>query len=345
VTETGTTAEGLQNEGKFIRVENPATANFNWFAGVVAPGSYCNKAGPATVEIIVPNGAIVPVRTNANCTVGATQLGLGNGLQYLGAVTGDDDPTPVGLAVETVDRSGTAGVVLAKLNGSGLNITGLGAYFAPVRPAVTGYMYGVSIDGTSMLTGTAASKSYVLSITGYRETAAATGDSNDAMVKIAGNNEGACDTNFVFCGLNCVINNRSGGTLGRLTNTISTALKAGSTTAYAYGLQVDIQDLAATAKTEFGGIDVALNREGLAATTEYGIKIRTRGTINSAINSAIRVQKDATDHGFTYLLNIPTAGDVGVIAASGDITFTSADKLIPVRIGSTTYYLVATDNV
>jgi hypothetical protein len=340
-----TTDEGYQNEGKFMRVENPATANLSWFAGVVAQGGYCGKVGPKWLDVYEPNGAIMPIRTNASCTVGATVLGIGNGLQYFAINTGDGDPLPVALAEETVDRSGTNGIVLAKVNAVSAGVVGLGAYFAPVRPVVTGYMYGVSIDGTNMLTGTAASKSYVFSITGSRESAAASGDSNDAMLKLTGNNYGACDTNFVFAGLNAVVNNRSGGTLGRITNTISISLKSGSTAAYAYGLQVDAQDLAASAKTEFGGLDVALNREGLAATTEWGIKIRTRGTINSAINAAIRVQKDATDYGFTYLLNIPTAGDVGVIAASGDLTFTSADKLIPVRIGSTTYYLVATDNV
>jgi hypothetical protein len=36
---------------------------------------------------------------------------------------------------------------------------------------------------------------------------------------------------------------------------------------------------------------------------------------------------------------------VGVIAAGGDITFDSSDKLIPIDIAGTTYYLVATDNV
>ncbi len=341
-----TTAEGYQNEGKFIRVENPATANLNWFAGVVAAGGYVGKVGPKWVDIYEPNGAIVPVRTNASCTVGATVLGIGDGLQYFAIVTGDDDPMPVAVAEETVDRSGTQGLVLAKINHTGVNVTGLSAFFAPKRPVVTGYMYGFSIDGTEMLTGTAASKSYVLSVTGYRETAAATGDSNDAMFKLSGNNEAANDTNFVFAGINAVINNRDGGTLGRLTNTISTSLKQGSTTAYAYGLQIDIQDLAATAKTEFGGLDIAINREGLAATTEFGMQLRTRGTINTAVDTAIRVSKDATDHGFINLFNIETdavdwaAATVEaahVLGFDGDGTAVK----IPIVVNGVTYYLLA----
>jgi len=339
-----TTAEGYQNEGKFLRVENPATANLNWFAGVVAAGGYVGKVGPKWVDIYEPNGAIVPVRTNASCTVGATILGIGDGLQYFAISTGDDDPMPVAVAEETVDRSGTTGLVLAKVNGAGVNITGLTAFFSPVRSAVTGYMYGVNIDGTNMLTGTAASKSYVLNVSGSRETAAATGDSNDAIIKASGSNYGANDTNFSFAGLNVAMNNRDGGTLGKIYNNISVSLKQGSTAAYAYALALDAQDLSENAKTEFGGLDIAINREGLAATTEFGMQLRTRGTINTAVNTAIRISKDATDHGFINLFNIETDA-VDVIAASGDITFTSSDKLIPIVFNGTTYYLVATDNV
>ncbi len=335
-----TTDEGYQNEGKFLRVENPAEANFNWFAGVVAQGGYCGKVGPKWVDVYEPNGAIMPIRTNASTTVGVTSLGIGDGLQYFAICTGDGDPVPCALAEETVDRSGTNGIVLAKVYGTGQQVTGLGAFFAPVRPVVTGYMYGINVDGTNMLTGTAASKSYVVNISGYRESAAATGDSNDAMLKVTGNNEGACDTNFVFAGLNCVINNRDGGTLGRITNTISVSLKQGSTAAYAYGLQIDAQDLAATAKTEFGGLDIAINREGLAATTEFGLQLRTRGTINTAVDTAIRITKDATDHGFINLFNIESDG-VDYATLAGDITWDTSDLKIPIVVNGTTYYLVA----
>ena len=74
------------------------------------------------------------------------------------------------------------------------------------------------------------------------------------------------------------------------------------------------------------------------------MQLRTRGTINTAVDTAIRISKDATDHGFINLFNIETDA-VDVIAASGDITFTSSDKLIPIVFNGTTYYLVATDNV
>jgi hypothetical protein len=336
-----TTAEGYQNEGKFLLVEKPSAANAMFFAGVVAGTDLAGLAGPRWVDIYVPNGAIVPVRTNANCVIGQA-IGLVPASYVLGPVTGDDDPLPVAVLMETVDRSGTTGISLAKICPTGQVVLATSAYFAPVRYGVAGYAYGVNIDGTELLKGTAASKSYVLNVSGDRETAAATGDSNDAMVKVSGSNYGACDTAFVFRGLNAVVNNRSGGTLGRLDNNISISLKSGSTTAYAVALSVDAQDLAATAKTEFGGLDIAIDREGLAATLEYGLQIRTRGTINTAMAQAINLRKDATDHGFAALFGMAAAAVVGGYASTGNApVLATGDIMIPVKIGASTFYIVA----
>ena len=111
VTATTTTAEGSQNEGKYIRVEVPATANLHAFAGIIARGGWCGKTGPRVLDIYVPNGAIVPVRTDASCVVGVTALGIADADTE--CVSGG---APVAIAWETVDRSGTNGVTLAKLD-------------------------------------------------------------------------------------------------------------------------------------------------------------------------------------------------------------------------------------
>jgi len=71
-----TTAEGNQNEGKFLRVEDPDDDNVHAFAGVVAGTSEAGKIGPRWLDIYVANGAIVPVRTDQNCTVGRTILAV-----------------------------------------------------------------------------------------------------------------------------------------------------------------------------------------------------------------------------------------------------------------------------
>jgi hypothetical protein len=110
-----TTAEGYQNEGKWKRVEEPSAANQRFFAGVVASAKEENQAGSGAswVDIYEPNGAIVAVYTDVSVTIGdAMYLEPGENTLTNVAVAGG---VQVGWFVETVDRSGTAGLALAKL--------------------------------------------------------------------------------------------------------------------------------------------------------------------------------------------------------------------------------------
>lgn len=118
-TEQGTTAEGEHNEGKYIRVEDPATANIQWFAGVICNDSINigTSGGACTVEIFVPNGAIVPVLASVECTVGRTVLAINNAATTLGHAT--TSGRPIAVAMETnATLDTTNGVVLAKLDPS-----------------------------------------------------------------------------------------------------------------------------------------------------------------------------------------------------------------------------------
>ncbi len=117
-TSPSTTAEGNQNEGKFMIVEKPFTDNILWFAGVLtAPDA--GKSVPATsykwVEIYEPNGAIVPVRTDLSCTVGRTILAVETDSDDLTVPLAANQARPVAIAEETVDRSNASGIVLARL--------------------------------------------------------------------------------------------------------------------------------------------------------------------------------------------------------------------------------------
>lgn len=314
-----------------------------WHAGAVAKGGWVGETGPRALDVYVPNGAIIPIRTDKNCTIGDS-LGLGSAAYS--ASTGDDDPISCAVCMETVNRSSINGLVLAKVFDS-QQIAGGHAYFAPVRGAAGGYVYGVQIDGTKILRGTAASKSYVMQISADKETAyAATGDSNDALLKIQGSNYALNDTNYILRGINVAAFNRGSGTLGHIYGAnISVGLKKDSgNIGTAIALQVDAQDLTSGTKTEFGGLDIALNREGAAATTEYGMQIRTRGTINTKMNTAIRFEK-GTDLGFTNLFVVDAAATLSIAACNwGTKTFDTSDIVIPIYVGSTTYYIVASDS-
>lgn len=105
-----TVAEGDGNPSRWTKVEKADANNIDFFAGVVFSSSYAGKAGPRWIDIFTPNGAIVPVRASASITNGD--------LLYINAADYTMNKTPgtlVGRAVETVDRSVTNGLVLAKI--------------------------------------------------------------------------------------------------------------------------------------------------------------------------------------------------------------------------------------
>lgn len=109
-----TYAEGAQAyTGRMLTVEKPATGNLAFFAGVVHSLGPLYGADGDTIEIAVPNGAVVPVRCNINCTAGTTVVTVANA-SYNGYYGGK----PIGIAMETVDRSSTAGLVWVKLDPS-----------------------------------------------------------------------------------------------------------------------------------------------------------------------------------------------------------------------------------
>jgi len=116
-----TTAEGYQNEGKFMIVDLPDDDNIHAFAGVAVANSWTGSSTVADdeskwLDVYIPNGAIVPVRTDQSCTVGRTILAIHNAEQHLTGPYGTAG-RPVAVAWETnTDVDGDAGLVLAKLD-------------------------------------------------------------------------------------------------------------------------------------------------------------------------------------------------------------------------------------
>ena len=112
-SESATTTEGSQNEGRWIRVEEPSDANRRLPAGVVAKGSGgIGAIGPSLVDIYVLNGATVPVYTDKSVTINEkAYMEVGQNTVINSAV--GNGPC-IGYFVETIDRS-TAGLALCKL--------------------------------------------------------------------------------------------------------------------------------------------------------------------------------------------------------------------------------------
>lgn len=174
-------------------------------------------------------------------------------------------------------------------------------------PRNTGeYAYGFDINADDdFFVGTGQQKSYLLSVRGERPAGfAATGDSNDAVARFTYNNYAANDANFIIRGINSVVNNRSGGTLGFLTGgLISASSKSGSTSPTVRGLEVNVENFGTNAD-EHSGIDVTLKNEGAKSTLEYGVRVRNidNSTANAA-DAAFLVADSGTNTGWSYGLD------------------------------------------
>jgi len=112
-----TTDEGHQNEGKYNRVEDPTADNQEFFAGFVAGSDLAGVTGDGHqwLDIYVPNGAVVPVWTDKSIAA-KDRLYLEHGEVTLVNATQTGMGVCVAEAVETVDRSSTAGIVLARIH-------------------------------------------------------------------------------------------------------------------------------------------------------------------------------------------------------------------------------------
>jgi len=156
-----TTTAGYLNEGHFLRVERPASDNVDRFAGVMAGGPKVGKTGPAWIDIFIPNGAVVPVRTDVSCTTDVTILAIADGEEELGAPT--SATRPVAIARETLDSTDNR-LILAELcpdkflylssRGTALSM-GAGTHFGTVdiTTATTSLCWGPQFKMTNTGTG------------------------------------------------------------------------------------------------------------------------------------------------------------------------------------------------
>lgn len=99
-----------------VRVVDPATATLTAFAGLVTKSS-AGVTGPAWVDIYKPvKGDVVKGHTSISCTAGTTTLGITNagGTALVAHSDATFNHDMVAIALQTVDRSSTAGTVLLK---------------------------------------------------------------------------------------------------------------------------------------------------------------------------------------------------------------------------------------
>lgn len=153
--------------------------------------------------------------------------------------------------------------------------------FSVVRDTNT-YSYGVKFDSDDdFFTGGAAKKSYLVYIGGTRPAASpATGDSNDAMLRMDFSNYAVNDTNFIMRGINMDVQNRSSGILNLLEGAKFTARQrndAGAITALR-GVYVNSQVNVGSGLigTSCEGIFVEQQLEANMPATSFGVRVLNR---------------------------------------------------------------------
>jgi len=209
-------------------------------------------------------------------------------------------------------------------------IVGIGGALAVVpnsRPA-SDYAYFLELDCDEYITGGVAQKTYMLGISGERPSgSAATGDSNDAVIKGSYSNYAANDANFIIRGMNTNVTNRSGGTLGIVEGcAFGAANKSGGTCPTLRGMTIRGENYGTNA-TEFGVLDVNCSDEVGAATLRYGARIRnTDGSAVAAMGHALLINSTATN-GFDNAITVQNACDTFV-------DFDDATGLVAVESGS-----------
>ncbi len=192
------------------------------------------------------------------------------------------------------------------------------------------YAYFFKIDCSDLMTGGAAQKTYTLGLIASRPVgSAATGDSNDALIKGSYSNYAANDSNFIIRGVNVSVTNRDGGILGMLDNSLGVQGKSGGTVGTINGLSV-IAENYGTVNDVFGGVDVLLKNEAAVATLEYGIRVRNENnSLATKVTSAILVSDTGANNGFTTGLDLNGATLTNEIVMSNGVKVTvSGDDIV-----------------
>jgi hypothetical protein len=114
LTDGATIAEGAMCNGRYLRVEKPATANIP-YGFVIAME---NKTGPCNIVVAEPDGHAVQVFSDANVTIG--DLLYAQNASYKAGATG---VAAIGKALETIDRSVTNGLCGVRLGQYAADIT------------------------------------------------------------------------------------------------------------------------------------------------------------------------------------------------------------------------------
>lgn len=224
-------------------------------------------------------------------------------------------------SIAEIDANSVKSVDLYRADGISFQYTGTWKSTATARPT-SDYAYFHEIDADEFVTGGAAQKTYLLGISGERPVgSAATGDSNDAIIKGSMSNYAACDSNFIMRGVNTSVTNRPTGTLGILEGAaIGAQNKSGGVSPTIRGMTIRGENYGTNA-TEFGVLDVNCSDEVGAGTLRYGLRVRnTDASGVAAMGHGLLFSSSATN-GFDNVITVQNKADTfaDFDAATGNV--------------------------
>jgi len=307
VSATTTTAEGSQNEGKYIRVELPSSSNLNSFAGVVAKGGWCGTTGPKSIDIYIPNGAIVPVRCDVDTTTGRTILCIQAAQTELGYLISGAWCRPVAIAMETeTGLDDSTDITLAELNPSLF---------------ISQQNYGDSLI-VSTGSGTCGQALNKIDITNSYPA----GQEFNAF-EVKSDFTGGANAPY---GMAAYFRTTQSATMSDHAASVGVimSISGGTSTEYVTALKVKMHSGSSATMTSVANLSV-LNLESHIATTGptpfSWIYIEGNGAVDP-----------------NYFLYVKSKGELGDHAAEGNLTTTTAgDRMIPISFGGSVYYLAA----
>lgn len=303
-----TYAQGAQDfTGRLFIVEEPLTANLHAFAGFVK--SLGPKAGADgdMIEIFIPNGAIIPVWTDLECTEDRTIIGIRNG-----EADASFPGRAVGIAKESKDRSSTNGLVWAKVSddlfmyqyqASSLNVPDEAtAYYRVNYCHVTTAHSGGSVKLLDMK----------LTLTG-------TGNAS----------RGGC------AAFQTIVSAAITGVAHGICSILSFTDDAGMTATYSEmsaALCLIVETKTTTTAADFTGLGIAAISIGLYLDESVGAPTHCY---------PIQINTDSSKAQFDGLFRAERRACIGMVACGGDHTILTSDYLIPINVQGTTYYILA----
>jgi len=316
-TSPTTTAEGSQNEGKFLRVEGVSNDNIMCFAGVVVNGGYCGQTGPRWIDIYEPNGSIVPVRSGIATTRAQTVFGIASESDAFETALYDTRSAHCAIAMETVDCSEAAGLCLAQL-------------WHPLH-----FNKGAQDqDYEDFKVGVGTESGDLQCMKEYWSIWSTGGTFKTRMWR----------TDIRADGVSCPFGGMIAAQLrlfaesdaqgGNITNTyITTEFASGSTIAAGVGVK---------------NLYLRLYDEGATMTSgdTHIVNLYLESHIDSSSGEHYQIYSYV--HGSDDLdafIYAPNNKSLGAVAATGDTAHDASDICIPINVGGSTYYIVAQDSL